>query len=63
MAEDKLAEQEDQGEETLGEDILKIVNGVATLVLIVVPVLLVRKLIKSIEEGDTFKAIENTLSK
>ncbi|MBO7674967.1 MAG: hypothetical protein J6S63_08155 [Atopobiaceae bacterium] len=48
-------------DEPLSENLRQIVGGVATLVLIVVPVLLVRKLIKSIEEGKTFKAIERTL--
>ncbi|MDO4806336.1 MAG: hypothetical protein Q4A07_03720 [Coriobacteriales bacterium] len=62
MAEENTTNQDAPGEETLGEDILMIVNGVVTLVLIVVPVLLVRKLIKSIEEGETFKKIERTLS-
>lgn len=48
-------------DEPLTENIRQIVGGIATLVLIVVPVLLVRKLVKSIEEGKTFKAIERTL--
>jgi hypothetical protein len=49
-------------DEPLSENIKQIVGGVATLVLIVVPVLLIRKLVKRIEEGKTFKSIEQTLT-
>lgn len=54
-----MAENEQTvGEETLTEDIKMIVGGVATIVLIVVPIVLIRRLIKVIEESDTFKSIE-----
>ena len=49
------------GEETLTEDVKKIIGGVATIVLIVVPVILIRKLVRKIEESEPFKAVENTL--
>lgn len=48
-------------EPTLTEDIKMIIGGVATIVLIVVPIVLVRKLIRTIEESDTFKSVERTL--
>lgn len=49
------------GSETLSEDIRNIVGGVATLVLLAVPLLLIHTLRKRIEEGETFKAIERHL--
>lgn len=55
MANDTVEEQ------TLTEDIKMIVGGVATIVLIVVPIILVRKLIRTIEESNTFKTVERTL--
>ena len=46
---------------SLSENIRMIVGGVATIVAIVVPVILIRKLVRRIEEGDTFKSIERHL--
>ena len=39
-----------------------IVGGVATLVLLCVPILLIRHVTKRIEEGEAFKKLEDTLS-
>ena len=47
---------------TLLENLRMIVGGVATLVAIVVPVILIRKLAKTIEESDRFKSLQNALS-
>ena len=47
--------------ESLGDDIRKIVGGVVGLVLVIVPVLLIRKLVRTIEQSDGFKTIENHL--
>lgn len=55
-------EQTLEEEETLTDDIKKIIGGVATIVLLVVPIVLVRKLIRTIEEGSAYKTIERTLS-
>ncbi len=49
-------------DEPLSQNIRNIVGGVATLVLLMVPVLLIHTLRKRIEAGDTFKKIEQTLS-
>lgn len=49
-------------DESLAENIKKIVGGVATIVIIVVPFILIRKLVRVIEEGDAFKSIEKHLS-
>ena len=48
-------------EETLTDDVKKIIGGVATIVLIVVPFILIRKLVKKIEQSEPFKAVENKL--
>jgi hypothetical protein len=47
--------------ESLGDDIRKIVGGVVGLVLVIVPVLLIRKLVRTIEQSDGFKTIEDHL--
>ena len=47
--------------ESLGDDIRKIVGGVVGLVLVIVPVLLIRKLVRTIEQSEGFKTIENHL--
>jgi hypothetical protein len=47
--------------ESLGDDIRKIVGGVVGLVLVIVPVLLIRKLVRTIEQSDGFKTIEDNL--
>ena len=49
-------------EQTLMEDIKMFLGGVATLTMIIVPIILIRKLTKTIEEGDLFKRIEEKLS-
>ena len=46
---------------SLLENVRMIVGGVATIVAIVVPVILIRKLVRRIEEGETFKKIESHL--
>ena len=48
-------------EETLTDDVKKIIGGVATIVLIVVPFILIRKLVKKIEQSEPFKAVESKL--
>ena len=49
------------GEETLTEDVKKIIGGVATIALIVVPIILIRKLVRTIEQSEPFKAVESKL--
>jgi len=49
-------------EPTLGQDIRQIVGGFVGLALIVVPILLIRKLVKSLEGSDTFEKLSNALS-
>lgn len=49
-------------EEPLSEDIKMIIGGIAGLVLIVVPVILVRKIVRTVEENDLFKTFERKLS-
>ena len=46
----------------LGENIRMIVGGVATLVAVIVPVILIRRLVKTIENSDRFKTLEQHLS-
>lgn len=53
---------EDPGEETLGEDIRNIVSGLLQITLIVVPIVLIHKLVKSLEGSDGFKALDDLLS-
>lgn len=48
-------------DEPLSENIKNIVGGVATLVLLVVPLLLIHTIRKRIEEGETFKKLEKHL--
>lgn len=48
-------------EQPLSEDIKMIIGGVATLVLILVPVILIRKLVRTVEESKTFKGVEQAL--
>ncbi|MBR3328170.1 MAG: hypothetical protein IKG22_12700 [Atopobiaceae bacterium] len=54
-------EEQIQGSETLSQDIKNIIGGVATLVLLAVPLLLIHTLRKRIEESENFKAIERHL--
>ncbi|MBR3158166.1 MAG: hypothetical protein IKG18_05695 [Atopobiaceae bacterium] len=49
-------------DESLLDNVRKIVGGVATLVALIVPVLIIRKLVKTIEQSDKYKAVENALS-
>ena len=49
-------------DESLLDNVRKIVGGVATLVALIVPVLIIRKLVKKIEQSDKYKAVENALS-
>ena len=58
-----MADDTRQGEETLGQDVRNIIGGVVTLVAIIVPVLLIRKIVKSIEDGKTFQSLTDTLRK
>ncbi len=48
-------------DEPLADNIKNIIGGVATLVLLCVPILLIHTLRKRIESGDTFQKIEKTL--
>ena len=48
-------------EQTLGQDVRNIIGGVLTIAAIVVPVLLIRKLVKTIEESKSFQSLENAL--
>lgn len=50
-----------QSEATLTEDVRNIVGGVLGLVLVIVPVLLIRKLVKSIEGSEAFGNVTNKL--
>ena len=47
---------------SLLDNVRMIVGGVATLVALAVPIILIRKLVKTIEHSDKFKSIENALS-
>ncbi len=49
-------------DESLLENVRKIIGGVATLVALAVPILIIRKLVKTIEQSDKYKKIENALS-
>lgn len=49
-------------DQPLSEDVKMIIGGVATIVLIVVPVILIRKLVKTVEESKAFKSVEQVLS-
>ena len=49
-------------DEPLLENIKKIVGGVTTIVALLVPVILIRKLTKRIEQSDGYKSIEKALS-
>ncbi|MEE1158484.1 MAG: hypothetical protein UHS51_03595 [Atopobiaceae bacterium] len=48
-------------ESTLTDDVKKIVGGVATIALIVIPIVLIHRLIRTLENGSTFKSIERAL--
>ncbi len=48
-------------EESLATDVKNIVGGVATIVLIVVPIIIIRKLVRRIENSETYKTVENTI--
>ncbi len=52
----------DPVDESLLDNLRMIVGGVATIAGIVIPFILIRKLVKTIEQSDRFKAIENVLS-
>ncbi|MBR3226471.1 MAG: hypothetical protein IKF78_14250 [Atopobiaceae bacterium] len=56
-----IAEEQVQEEDTLANDIKKIVGGVGTIVLLVVPIIVIRKLVKKIENSDPYKSVENRL--
>ena len=56
-----IAEEQVQEEDTLANDIKKIVGGVATIVLLVVPIIVIRKLVKKIENSEPYKSVENRL--
>ena len=49
-----ISEDLAQEEDTLINDVKKIVGGVATIVLIVVPIIMIRKLVKKIENSDSY---------
>ena len=44
------------------ENVRMIIGGVATLVALAVPIILIRKLTKTIEQSDKFKSIQDALS-
>lgn len=46
-------------DEPLLDNIKQIVGGVATIALIVVPIVLIRRLIRTIEESQSFKNVES----
>ena len=48
-------------DQTLGQDVRQIIGGVLGITLIVVPIILIRKLVKALEESDTFGSISRTL--
>jgi hypothetical protein len=48
-------------ESTLTDDVKIIVGGVATIALIVIPIVLIHRLIRTLENGSTFKSIERAL--
>ena len=52
---------ENPGEESLGEDVRNIISGVLTITLIVVPIILIRKLVKSLEQSEGFQAINDVM--
>ena len=48
-------------DQTLGQDVRQIIGGVLGITLIVVPIILIRRLVKALEESDTFGSISRTL--
>ena len=48
-------------DQTLGQDVRQIIGGILGITLIVVPIILIRKLVKALEESDTFGSISRTL--
>lgn len=44
------------------ENVRMFIGGVATLVALALPIILIRKLAKTIEQSDKFKSIQNALS-
>ena len=53
---------ENAGEESLGEDVRNIISGVLTITLIVVPLILSRKLVKSLEQSEGFQNLNDVIS-
>ncbi|MBR3317600.1 MAG: hypothetical protein IKG21_07280 [Atopobiaceae bacterium] len=47
---------------SLAENVRMIVGGVATIVALVVPIILIRRIVKTIENSDKFKQFEKHLS-
>ena len=50
-----------ESEQTLGQDVRQIVGGVVGLVLIIVPIILIRKLAKTVEKSNAFEGIARVL--
>ena len=61
LADEPIDQTQAAIEEPLSQNIKNIIGGVATLVALVVPIILIRKLVRKAEESKAFKAVENTL--
>ena len=58
---DVMEDQVLESEQTLGQDVRQIVGGVVGLALIIVPIILIRKLARSIEGSNAFEGIVRAL--
>lgn len=54
-------DREDVQEDSLATDVKNIIGGIATIVIIVVPIIIIRKLVRRIENSETYKQVENTI--
>lgn len=54
-------DREEMQEDSLATDVKNIIGGIATIVIIVVPVIIIRKLVRRIENSEAYKQVENTI--
>jgi hypothetical protein len=58
---DVMEDQALESEQTLGQDVRQIVGGVVGLALIIVPIILIRKLARTVETSNAFEGIARVL--
>ena len=58
---DHIEDQTPEAEQTLGQDVRQIIGGVVGLALVIVPIILIRKLAKTLEESNAFEKITRAL--